>query len=127
MATKIRKQIYLDSEHEAILKQLSADMGISEAEIIRQAVERYSLAVKPGRRNLKAWEDEKVFIQQLIERSSAQDSVPKKLGADGEHSNSRGPAAGDNRSRSSAGDRQETTAPTWNREDLYDRKILRGQ
>lgn len=126
MATKIRKQIYLDSEHEAILKQLSADMGISEAEIIRQAVERYSLAVKPGRRNLKAWEDEKAFIQQLIERNSAQDPVSTKFGADGEHSNRREPAA-DNSSRSSAGDRRETTAPTWNREDLYDRKILRGQ
>lgn len=109
MATKIRKQIYLDSDHEAILKQLSADMGISEAEIIRQAIERYSLTVKPGKRNLKAWKEEKAFIQQLIERSSAQDSSLKKLGAN-----------------SSAEDQREATAPNWNREDLYDRKILRG-
>lgn len=95
MGTKIRKQIYIDLEHEVILKQLSADMGISEAEIIRQAVEQYNSAVKPRRRNIKAWEEEKAFIQQLIEHSSAQDSALKKR--------------------------------TWNREELYDRKVLRGQ
>lgn len=93
MGTKIRKQIYIDSAHEVILKQLSVDMGVSEAEIIRQAVEQYSLAIKPRRRNIKAWEKEKAFIQQLIEQNSAQDSVSRER--------------------------------TWNREELYDRKILR--
>jgi len=67
MATKIRKQIYIDAEQEAILKQIAADTGMSEAEIIRKAVSRYSLAMPPSRRNLKAWEEEKAFIQQLIE------------------------------------------------------------
>jgi hypothetical protein len=94
MAAKIRKQIYIDSEHEAVLKQLSSQRGISEAEIIRQAVERYSLAAQPTSRNLKAWEEEKAFIQQRIDQSSTPNSTCK--------------------------DR------TWNREDLYDRKVLRG-
>lgn len=95
MGTKIRKHIYIDLEHEAILKQLSVDMGVSEAEIIRQAVEQYSLTVKPRRRNIRAWKEEKAFIQQLIEQCSAQDSAFKKR--------------------------------TWNREELYDRTVLRGQ
>jgi len=94
MAAEIRKQMYIDSEHEVVLKQLSAQRGISEAEVIRQAVERYSLTAQPTSRNLKAWEEEKAFIQQRIEQSSVHDSTCK--------------------------DR------TWNREDLYDRKILRG-
>ncbi len=93
MATKIRKQIYIDSEHEAVLKQLSAQMGISEAEIIRQAVERYSLVVQPTRRNLKAWEEEKAFIRQRTEQTTHNSASKKR---------------------------------TWNREDLYDRKVLRG-
>lgn len=77
MATKIRKQIYLDAEQEAILKQITADTGMSEAEIIRKAVSRYSLSLQPSRRNLKAWEEEKAFIQQLIEQTSP-NSAPKK-------------------------------------------------
>jgi len=42
MATKVRKQIYIDAEQEAALKRLAKDKGISEAEIIRQAIDRYA-------------------------------------------------------------------------------------
>jgi hypothetical protein len=38
MVTKIRKQIYLDAQQNEMLKQTSRKLGISEAEIIRQAV-----------------------------------------------------------------------------------------
>lgn len=93
MSSKIRKQIYIDSEHEVMLKQLSAETGLSEAEIIRQAVSRYSLALQPPTRNLKAWEEEKAFIRHRIEQSFLQNPTPEKR--------------------------------TWNREELYDRKILR--
>lgn len=40
MAAKVRKQIYLEPEQEARLKQLSVETGIPEAEIIREAIER---------------------------------------------------------------------------------------
>ena len=92
MGSKIRKQIYLDAEQEAILKLLSAEKGISEAEIIRQAIIRYSLAAQKAQRNLKAWEEEKAFMQKIINQSNTSVSTKKR---------------------------------TWNREDLYDRKILR--
>jgi len=42
MATKVRKQIYIDAEQEAALKRLAKDKGISGAEIIRQAIDRYA-------------------------------------------------------------------------------------
>ena len=77
MASKIRKQIYIDSVQESILKQLSKNMGISEAEIIRQAIDRYSLVFQPPRRDPNAWEEEQKFIQQLQKQSSDRDSAPK--------------------------------------------------
>ncbi len=39
MASKVRKQIYIDPDQESTLKQLAKDTGISEAEIIRQAID----------------------------------------------------------------------------------------
>jgi hypothetical protein len=36
----IRKQIYLKKQHNSLLKKLSQARGISEAEFIRQAIER---------------------------------------------------------------------------------------
>lgn len=95
MAAKVRKQIYLESDQETTLKQLAKDTGMSEAEIIRQAINRYSLASHPAKRNLKIWEQEKAFIQQMIDQGTPQgDSTLKKR--------------------------------IWRREDLYDRKVLRG-
>jgi len=56
MATKVRKQIYIDAEQEAALKRLAKDKGISEAEIIRQAIDRYAQSLPSPRRDLSAWE-----------------------------------------------------------------------
>jgi len=56
MATKVRKQIYIDAEQEAALKRLAKDKGISGAEIIRQAIDRYAQSLPSPRRDLSAWE-----------------------------------------------------------------------
>ena len=40
MAHKVRKQIYLDPHHAQFLKQMARDLGVSEAAIIRQAVDQ---------------------------------------------------------------------------------------
>jgi len=92
MASKIRKQIYIDAEQEAILKHLSISSKMSEAEIIRQAVNRYSSVLQPSTRNLEAWEEEKNFIRHRIEQIPINPISEKRK---------------------------------WNREDLYDREILR--
>lgn len=57
------------------LVQLETEDDILSA--ARQAVERYSVAAQPTSRNMKAWEEEKAFIQQRIEQSSAQNSTYK--------------------------------------------------
>ncbi len=78
MAAKIRKQIYIDADQESVLKQVARDKGISEAEIIRQAIDRHSQSFQCNQRDLSAWEKEKAFIQQLIEQSPEQGSVPSQ-------------------------------------------------
>ena len=38
MTAKVRKQIYLDQSQDKRLKQLASSSGVSEAEVIRQAL-----------------------------------------------------------------------------------------
>ena len=38
MAQMIRKQIYIDAEHERFLKRRSRELGVTEAEVVRQAL-----------------------------------------------------------------------------------------
>ncbi len=67
MATKVRKQIYIEPEQEERLKRRSAAMGVAEAEIIRQALDR-ELGRLRRRNNLSVWEAELAFIQELMSR-----------------------------------------------------------
>ena len=63
MSRMVRKQIYIEPEQEEILKKRAQEMGLSEAELIRRAIEyliRGEVTVPP---NLKAWEEAKAFIQ----------------------------------------------------------------
>ncbi len=47
MAEMVRKQIYIQERHERLLKRISKARGISEAEVIRQAIERETVGEKP--------------------------------------------------------------------------------
>ncbi len=68
MATMIRKQIYLESEQDMLLKRLAGETGQSEAALIRQAIDRQMGMICQPRRDFQAWEAERAFIQQLIEQ-----------------------------------------------------------
>lgn len=68
MDTKIRKQIYLDPQQNDYLKQTAQRLGISEAEIIRQALESQARRVRLPGRSASAWERERHFIRELIEQ-----------------------------------------------------------
>ncbi len=46
MAEMVRKQIYIQERHERLLKRISKARGISEAEFIRQAIERETVGGK---------------------------------------------------------------------------------
>ncbi len=47
MAEMVRKQIYIQERHERLLKRISKARGVSEAELIRQAIEREAVGEKP--------------------------------------------------------------------------------
>ena len=73
MGQKVRKQIYLDVELNAQLKHEAEERGISEAELIRQALNdefgsSTEKALRLGRLDPQAWEREKAFIESLIEK-----------------------------------------------------------
>jgi hypothetical protein len=68
MVSKFRKQIYIDPAQEVVLKQLSSETGLSAAEIIRQAIDRYARSLHASRLDLSAWEKERAFIESLIEQ-----------------------------------------------------------
>ncbi len=69
MSTKVRKQIYIELDQETVLKRLAAQMGLSEAEIIRQAVDRHTRQLRFPRHELGAWEEERAFIEHLIKQA----------------------------------------------------------
>jgi hypothetical protein len=66
MANMIRKQVYIEPRQDVILKQLAHVLGLSEAEIIRRAIDRQMVAARSGIRDLEAWEREKAFIAERM-------------------------------------------------------------
>jgi len=67
MARMMRKQVYIEPEQEARLKQASLQSGESQAQLIRRAIDQ-QLAASLGFRDLRAWEQERAFIAALMER-----------------------------------------------------------
>ena len=47
IAESVREQIYIEERHERLLKRISKARGVSEAELIRQAIERETIGEKP--------------------------------------------------------------------------------
>lgn len=59
-----RKQVYIEPDQDARLKQLARDWGVTEAELIRRALDRQlggALLLPPDR---AAWESEKAFLRE---------------------------------------------------------------
>ena len=69
MPSKIRKQIYLDPQQESLLKSLSKQSGMSEAEMIRQALDLQLGFLGQSQPDLNVWETELEFIESLQQRS----------------------------------------------------------
>jgi hypothetical protein len=70
MVSKIRKQIYIEAEQNNLLKEKARQTGLSEAEIIRQAIDQHIISVNSPTPNLSTWEREKAFIASLENRPS---------------------------------------------------------
>ncbi|MCU0508866.1 MAG: ribbon-helix-helix domain-containing protein [Anaerolineae bacterium] len=72
MARRIRKQIYIDPEQEQALKRMAEETGLSEAEIIRQAIDRQTRVLWFPKRDREAWEREVEFIDQWMGQGVSQ-------------------------------------------------------
>ena len=69
MGRMIRKQIYIEPRQEAFLKRLAEAQGVSEAELIRRAIDgqmAQSKAPQPEPSTKTAWDEAYQFVLDLI-------------------------------------------------------------
>ena len=67
MSKMIRKQVYIETEQEALLKRLSKEQGLTEAELIRSGILKLSSRSNVVR-DITFWEEEKGFIRSSMKR-----------------------------------------------------------
>jgi len=66
MTQMVRKQIYLQRRQQAILRRLARSRGISEAELIRQAIDNHvSAGARLARPDPEAWDKARRFMLAL--------------------------------------------------------------
>ncbi|MUG97205.1 hypothetical protein F7734_34685 [Scytonema sp. UIC 10036] len=70
MSGKICKQIYIEPHQEHLLKIIAQQRGVSEAEIIRQAINLHISSMTNFQTNIATWESEKTFINSIRNRSA---------------------------------------------------------
>jgi len=71
MPRMVRKQIYIESRQDNSLKKRAHDLGVTEAEVIRRAIDRQMTSVRLSIRDLKAWERERAFITNRMAKGHA--------------------------------------------------------
>ncbi len=72
MAHKIRKQVYIEPRQQGLLKRLAQMCGVSEAELIRQAIDRQlsDIQTQPAQLDPVAWEEAYQFMVALHARGA---------------------------------------------------------
>jgi len=71
MTTQLtRKQIYIFKRQQILLKRLAKERGVSEAEIIRQAIDREAANAMPApsREDKDSWDEVIAFMRSLADR-----------------------------------------------------------
>ena len=77
--TMVRKQIYLPRRQNQLIKRLAKQRGVSEAEVIRQALEREAEMSAPVVRDRKKALDEIItFARSLRERPELMQGEPAR-------------------------------------------------
>ncbi len=66
MVQMIRKQVYIEPMQDTVLKKRSRMLGITEAEVIRRAIDTQVVLMHSGLRDQEAWEREKAFIAERM-------------------------------------------------------------
>lgn len=68
MARMVRKQVYLESEQNALIKRRAAAEQVTEAEIIRRCIGQGGPAPEPRFPDRAAWYDLMTFLQERANR-----------------------------------------------------------
>lgn len=70
MGRMVRKQMYIRASQDAALKRLAAQAGVSEAEIVREAIDRQAGALRAAKRTPSRWRRQAAYIRRLLEMGS---------------------------------------------------------
>lgn len=76
MSELIRKQLYITKQQEQLLKKKAATFNISEAEIVREALDSHTSAVSYPRKFQEKWLEERKFIEE--KRKGSKNDLPVK-------------------------------------------------
>ena len=63
MSKLIRKQLYITREQDNRLKIRAKKMGVTQAELVREAIDNQSYTVEYPNRDLSKWQEEVEFIK----------------------------------------------------------------
>ena len=66
MSDLVRKQIYITRAQENLLKQKAAQLGVSEAEIVREALDNRTCNINFPRRSAEKWREEACFARDRV-------------------------------------------------------------
>jgi hypothetical protein len=64
MTTMVRKQVYIEPRQDRLLKQWAAETGRTEAEIVREALDRWMASEERRREAEVAWEEVLDFAEE---------------------------------------------------------------
>ena len=66
MRRMVRKQVYIEPEQDALLKRQAAQLGVTEAELIRRAIDQAGATPRGLPLDQDAWEEAKSIIQERL-------------------------------------------------------------
>ncbi len=66
MSDLIRKQLYITKRQESILKVKAKELGVTEAEIVREALDKAAYQIAYPRNSMEKWQEELSFINERI-------------------------------------------------------------
>ena len=63
MSRMVRKQVYIEARHEALLKRRAGELGVAESELIRRGIEEVCRRAAPLAADPEVWERENEWIR----------------------------------------------------------------
>lgn len=64
MGRMVRKQVYIEQEHDELLKRRAAELGMTESELIRRGIEGIGRKAASAPLDEAAWQEELAFIEE---------------------------------------------------------------